>query len=72
MAGVQTDASGRYSIRNLPPGDYLVATSDDLEPYEWFDPAVLERLTPDATRITMGEDETKSLDLVIESAIAIR
>ena len=40
------DAQGRYSIRNLPPGEYRVAAALDLEQGEWFDPAVLERLLP--------------------------
>ena len=35
---------GRYAIRNLPPGEYRIVATADLEQSEWFDPAVLERL----------------------------
>jgi Carboxypeptidase regulatory-like domain len=62
VAGVRPDAEGRYSIRNLPPGDYLVAVTDDVEQNEWFDPAVLQRLAPSAMRITLEENETRTID----------
>jgi hypothetical protein len=64
VAAVRTDAAGRYSIKNLPPGDYLVITSVDLERSEWFDPSVLERLAPNARRITIQEQDTRTVDLV--------
>jgi uncharacterized protein (DUF2141 family) len=67
VAAVQADASGRYSLRNLPPGNYLVAASDDLERNEWFDSSVLERLASRATRIAIGERDTKTVDLVAVS-----
>lgn len=65
IAGVQPDREGRYTIRNLPPGDYLVAATDDVEPNEWYDPSVLERLARSASRITIGEYEMKTYDIRI-------
>ena len=59
------DADGRYSIRNLPPGDYRIAVAIDLDPGEWFDPAVLERLLPAATPLTIAGLERETLDLAI-------
>lgn len=62
VAGVRPDAEGRYTIRNLPPGEYFVVVSDDVEQNEWFDATALQRLAPVAVRIVLGEDETKTFD----------
>jgi len=59
-------SAGRYVIRNLPPGEYLVAAVTDVEQGDWFDPAFLERLVPAATRLTLAESEKKTLDLRIQ------
>lgn len=65
IAGVHPDADGRYSIRNLPPGDYRIAVAIDIDPGEWFDPSALERLLPAATPVTIAGLERKTLDLTI-------
>ena len=65
VAGVRPDAQGRYSIRNLPPGEYRIVAAADLEQGEWFDPAVLERLLPAAAAITITGVEKKTHDLVV-------
>jgi hypothetical protein len=57
--------NGRYAVRNLPPGEYLVAAVTDAEPGAWFDPAFLRTLMPAATRITLGESARTTLDLRI-------
>jgi protocatechuate 3,4-dioxygenase beta subunit len=64
VAAVRTGADGRYSIGNLPPGEYYVATAFDLEQGEWFDPAVLQGLITASVRITIGEYEQKTADVV--------
>lgn len=63
IQGVRASADGAYALRNLPPGAYFVAAADDLEPDEWFDPVVLQRLVPGATKITIGEGEQKTLEI---------
>ena len=63
VAAIRPSADGRYSIRNLPPGEYLVVLAADLEPNEWFDRELLRTLAASAMRITLGEHETKPLDL---------
>jgi hypothetical protein len=65
IAGVRLDAEGRYSIRNLPPGEYRVIATTDLAQGEWFDPAALERLLPSAAAITVTGVEKKVWDIVI-------
>ena len=64
VAGVQPDADGQYSIRNLPPGQYFLTFDDNVYPNEWFDPAVLDRLIPGALRLTLLQDERRSQNLV--------
>ena len=65
IAAVQPDREGRYSIRNLPPGDYRILATSDLEPGEWFDPPTLERLLTAAGSITVTGVEKTTRDLVI-------
>ena len=65
IAAASTDDAGRYVIRNLPPGDYLLAATLDLVPLEWYDPAVLERLAPAARPFTVAGAESQAHDLVI-------
>jgi Carboxypeptidase regulatory-like domain len=65
IAGVRPDADGRYSIRNLPPGDYHLSAAGDIDQGEWFDPAVLERLRPAAGSITLSGVDRKTQDVVI-------
>jgi protocatechuate 3,4-dioxygenase beta subunit len=66
VAAVTTDASGRYSIRNLPTGQYRLVTDAQLEANEWFDPAVLQRLSPAATPITLTGVEKTIHDIVVK------
>jgi hypothetical protein len=63
IQGVRPSADGSYAFRNLPAGAYLVIGRDDVEPGEWFDPALLQRLAPLAVRITLTDDEQKIQDL---------
>jgi protocatechuate 3,4-dioxygenase beta subunit len=68
VAAIEPDAEGRYTFRNLPPGDYFVAVTDYLEPGEWYDPVVLEQLVNGASRITLAEAEKKTYDAAAASA----
>jgi hypothetical protein len=63
IAAVRTDADGRYVVRNLPPGEYRIAVTTELEPGEWFDPDILARLP--GTTVTIAGVETQTQDLVI-------
>jgi len=58
-----TNESGIYRVANLPPGDYGVVVTRDLEQGEWFDPSVLERLLPAATPVTIVGTDKATLDL---------
>jgi hypothetical protein len=58
-------STGKYILRNLPPGEYFVAAVTDVEQGEWFDSAFLERLIAASARITLAESEKRTLDLRI-------
>jgi hypothetical protein len=66
VAGVNAKADGTYSIRNLPAGDYFVVASYDVMQGEWFDPALLQRLKASSMRISLGENEAKTQDVVLK------
>jgi hypothetical protein len=63
IAGVSTDSDGKYSIRNLPRGEYRLAAAPGLERLEWFDPDRLEALLSGATPLTIAGPEKKAVDL---------
>ncbi|MEW6323199.1 MAG: carboxypeptidase-like regulatory domain-containing protein [Acidobacteriota bacterium] len=58
------DQQGRYSIKNLPPGDdYLVVAVRDLEAGEFADPGFLQSVRDLGVRVTLGEGEMKVQDV---------
>ncbi|HEX6464282.1 MAG TPA: carboxypeptidase-like regulatory domain-containing protein, partial [Vicinamibacterales bacterium] len=59
----RTDQNGKYNVHGLPPGDYFVLISDNVEQGEWYDPAFLEQARQGATRLSLNEGEQKTLDL---------
>jgi hypothetical protein len=65
IAGVRAGRDGGYSIRNLPPGEYRVLATRDLEQGEWFDPGVLERLLPVAVPVTIAGPEKQVRNLAV-------
>jgi protocatechuate 3,4-dioxygenase beta subunit len=63
IAGARPDQEGRFQVKNLPAGGYYAIAVEYLAQGEWNDPDVLERLKANATRFSLGEGETKVLDL---------
>jgi hypothetical protein len=66
IATARPDQNGKFRIRNLPPGDYYLATVDPTHQGEWFEPAYLEEHRNGAVSVTIGEGETKTKDFRIE------
>ena len=54
---------GRYAFHQLPPGDYRVALVPDVEPGQWYDPAWLRSIAPQALAITLTEGQQLTQDL---------
>lgn len=65
IQSVRPSADGRYTMRNLPPGEYFLAAVDDVEPGEWFDSAFLQQLAGAAIKVALGEGEQKTQDLIL-------
>jgi protocatechuate 3,4-dioxygenase beta subunit len=65
VAAMRVGPQGQFLIRNLPPGEYRAIAAADLEQGEWFDPAVLERLLPASTRLTITGVERQTIDITI-------
>jgi len=59
------DQEGRYSVRGLPPGEYLAAALEYLDPSERANPELLERLRIGASPIEIREGDARALDLRI-------
>jgi hypothetical protein len=65
ISGARPDQEGRFKIRNMPAGSYYAAAVDYLEAGAWSDPELLERLKTSASRFTLADGETQTLDLKI-------
>jgi len=63
IQSVRPGTDGRYTVRNLPPGDYGLAAVTDVEPGEWFDPAFLRELLAASMRITLNDGDRKTQDI---------
>jgi len=58
---IRPSADGRFSVKDLPPGDYRVVAVTDVAPGQWFDPVFLRELLaqPYAVSVTLTEGETR-------------
>ena len=65
MQSVRAGADGRFTIRDLPAGDYLAAAVSDIDAATLADTAFLESLLPAAVPLRLGDGERKSQDLTI-------
>jgi len=65
IVSVRPGTDGHFSVRNLPPGEYMMAAVTDVEPGEWFDPEFLQQLRPASVRVTLSEGDKKTQDLRI-------
>ena len=63
---VSADDKGRFRITGLPPADrYLALAADYLEDGEHYDPEFLERMRDAATEFSLGNAETRTLELKV-------
>ena len=54
---------GKFSFRDLPPGEYRLVALDDAEPGSWFDPEFLKQLIGASMSLTITEGQKKAQDL---------
>jgi hypothetical protein len=62
------DQDGRFKIRGLPPAQYYSIALDYVEPGEASDPEFLDRIKSKASTLSLGEGDTKTVDLKLNSA----
>jgi hypothetical protein len=65
IQSVRPSHDGRYTVRNLPAGEYLLVAMTDVEQGEWLDPAFLDRVSSAAMRLTLADAEKKVQDLML-------
>jgi protocatechuate 3,4-dioxygenase beta subunit len=63
IAMARPDDQGRYSFRSLQPGNYYVVAVEHLQTGEWMDPAFMDSVRSQATRVSLNEGDTQVLDL---------
>ncbi len=63
IQSVRPGTDGRYTVRNLPAGSYMIAAVTDVEPGEWYDPDFLAQLAPASMRLTLSDGEKKVQDM---------
>jgi hypothetical protein len=63
IQSARPDTAGKFTLRNLPPGDYRVTAVVDVEPGEWFDPNFLQQIVGFSTPILLAPGERKVQDL---------
>ena len=57
------DGAGAFTLLNLPPGDYFVAAIPAERSSLWQDPKFLDVISRSATRVSLAQGESRSLDL---------
>lgn len=63
---VRPDVNGRFIVRDLPAGDYLISAVTDVEDGQWNDPAFLAELAASSPiRIVLAEGDKKVQDIRI-------
>lgn len=57
-----SDQSGRFTLRNIAPGDYKLFAWEDLEPSGYFDPDFLRRSEASGKAVQVGESSKLSVN----------
>jgi hypothetical protein len=63
VQAVRPGLDGRFTIKDLPAGDYLLAAVLDIDDRDWEDPTFLEQLVPGSIRLALAEGDRKTQDL---------
>ena len=66
VRAVRPDQRGEFSIKGLPAGKYLIAALDYVQDGQWYDPDFLADLRPRAQPLSLGDAESKRIDLTVQ------
>src|SRR5207249_5137958 len=62
------DQDGRYKISGLPAGAYYLVAVDYVDPGDATDPEFFDRIKAKASALSLGDGETKVVDLKVTPA----
>jgi hypothetical protein len=68
IASSRPDQEGHFKFNNLPPGAYFAIAVEYVAQGEWSDPEWLTRASKKATRFSLDEGGTKTLDLKLSGS----
>jgi uncharacterized protein (DUF2141 family) len=60
---------GRFTLQNLPPGDYRLTAVTDVEPGEWYNPDFLQQLMGASIPISLQAGEKKIQDIRVQGGM---
>jgi hypothetical protein len=69
LAAARPGLDDRFHVQ-MPPGEYYAVAIAEVEPGAWTDPEFLSQLCDRATRLSIADGESKSLDLALKPAPA--
>ena len=58
-----TDQAGRYSLKNLTPGEYRIYCWDNIESGAWMDPTYRKPFESKAKKVTLRDGGRETIDL---------
>jgi hypothetical protein len=58
-----SDQEGRFTLRGITPGDYRIFAWEDIEPFSYFDPAVLSQYEALGKQVTIKESSTETAEV---------
>ncbi|HYR87234.1 MAG TPA: carboxypeptidase-like regulatory domain-containing protein [Terriglobia bacterium] len=60
-----TDASGHFTMRTIPPGDYKIFAWENIERNSFFDPDVLRQFEQKGKPVIVGESSNATVDVTV-------
>lgn len=58
-----TDQNGRFRFRRVPPGDYKIFAWESIEPFEYYDPQILEKYGAEGKAVRVREGSSETVDV---------
>jgi hypothetical protein len=60
---ITADAEGRFALPNVTPGDYRLAAWPSMEPFSWFDPAVIRQAEESGKAVQVTESSKQTVNV---------
>jgi hypothetical protein len=70
VVSARPGTDGAFTVRDLPPGNYLLAAVTDVEPADLDDASFLEQLAPASVRVTLRDGDKKTQNLKISGGLS--